>query len=142
MIGRRRLLGAGMMAGVLGTVPAGDAEAGGLQRPARDDEELERVRRAVEEVRDAIRQERQFVELSAVRNAQQTFLRTNGKLPDFLEVGMDIWFGLHDWHVRWQQPLAIGRDIAGRYTIKVMDTTIILRPEAAGNFVGIPYDNR
>jgi hypothetical protein len=146
MIGRRRLLGASVMAGVLGTTAAGDAEAGNVQqRSARDDEELGRVRRAIEEVRDAIREERrarEFVELGAVRRAQQAFLSANGKLPDFIEVGMDVWFGVHDWHIRWQQPLAIGRDLSGRYTIKLMETTVILRADAPASFMGIAFDNR
>jgi hypothetical protein len=144
MIGRRRMLGAGMIAGMVGSVGGRDAEAAPLeQRPSRDDDqEMGLVRRAVEEVRDAILRERQFVELTAVRNAQQMFLRTNGKLPDMIEVGMDVWFGVHDWHVRWQQPLVAGRDAGGRYIIKLMDTTVVLRPETPATFVGIPFDNR
>ena len=137
MIGRRRMLGTGAL-GLAGALTAAtDADAG--QRP---DVDLERVVRAIGELRDALREQRAFGEIGAVRTAQQTFMRTNGKLPDYVEVGMDVWFAVHDWHVRWQLPPAIGRDPAGRYTIRLMETTVILRLDAQPGFVGIPYDNR
>jgi len=138
MIGRRRLLGTGVAAGVLGAIGAApDAEAG--QR--NNDQDFERLARSVDEVRDALRQQRQFGEITAVRDQQKLFLRGNGKLPDFIEVGLDLWFAIYDWHIRWQQPIVMGRDPNGRYTIKLIETTIILRTETQGNFVGLPYDN-
>jgi hypothetical protein len=57
-------------------------------------------------------------------------------------VGGDVWFAVHDWHVRWQQPLTVGRDPLGRYTIVLNQTAVIMRPDSLANFVGIPYDNK
>ena len=85
---------------------------------------------------------RQFNEIAPIRAAQKTYMRSNGKLPDFIEVGSDVWFQVYDWHVRWQHPLEQGRDAQGRLTMAMNNTLIILRPDALGNFVGLPYDAR
>jgi hypothetical protein len=69
------------------------------------------------------------------------FLAANGKFPDCIEVGADVWWALHDWHVRWQQPITLGRDPIGRYTILLMQTIVIMRPESK-NAIGVPYDNK
>jgi hypothetical protein len=82
------------------------------------------------------------VELALVREAQKTFLRANGKMPDLIEVGWDMWFAAYDWHVRWQQPVNVGRDPTGRYTLLLFQTLLILRPEMPGGYVGVPYDNK
>ena len=142
MIGRRRLLGAGLAAGVAAAISEapGHAAAPAAAALQRGDPDTERVARVLEQIRDTLRAERLFDELAAIRTAQQTYLRSNGKLPDFIEVGMGVWFGVYDWHVRWQQPAVVGRDASNRYTIRVLETAVILRPEAVDNFVGIPYD--
>jgi hypothetical protein len=49
---------------------------------------------------------------------------------------------VHDWHIRYDQPLVLGRTGDGRYTIKLLETTVILRAEAAPGFIGLPFDNR
>lgn len=98
--------------------------------------------RAVEQIRNELQVHRSFTELDAVREAQKLFLKTSGKFPDFIDVGMDVWYRAYDWHLKWQQPLQIGRDASGRYTMTVMTTTLIMRPDALPNFVSIPYDNK
>jgi hypothetical protein len=101
---------------------------------------VEEVARAVDRLTAEIHGRRVFPELDAVREAQKTFLRTTGKFPDFIDVGMNVWYALYDWHVRWQQPITIGRDASGRYTLSVTQTTIVMRPEQAPGFIGPPYD--
>ena len=49
---------------------------------------------------------------------------------------------MHDWHIRWQQPLTIGRDTNGRYTLLLMQTVVILRTDAQPTYIGLPYDQR
>jgi hypothetical protein len=83
-----------------------------------------------------------FPELDAVREAQKTYLRTTGKFPDFIEVGTNVWHAIYDWHVRFRQPITIGRDSAGRYTLPVTHTTVVLRPEQTPAFIGPPYDSK
>jgi len=48
----------------------------------------------------------------------------------------------YDWHMRLQQPLVLGRDANGRYTMMLGFTALVLRQDAVANFIGIPYDNR
>jgi hypothetical protein len=135
MASRRDVLGSGLMGSVVGAF-AGDAQ------PSGGDPDLAPVVRALNELRDAVRGQRTFSEIAALREAQMVFLRQNSKLPDFIDVGAGHWFAAYDWHIRWQQPLNIGRDAAGRLTLLLLSTQLVLRPEADRNFMSLPYENR
>jgi hypothetical protein len=148
MFSRRRLMGSGILASVasaLAVLPA-ESAAGGAQtaRAAREtaDADGERVAAALDRLRDELRDERAFTEIGAIREAQKTFLRQNGKMPDFIDVGSDLWFAAHDWHVRWQQPITIARDPMGRTTLALLQTALVLRPDSAPNYLSLPYDAR
>src|SRR4051795_9803227 len=145
MIPRRGVLGGAVLA-ALGIAAGGDAAepppatATGGQPPPERAAEL--IADALVQLRKELQTERQFTELEAIREVQKQFLRANAKFPDFIEVGTDLWFAVHDWHVRWQQPLTLGRDPLGRYTILLNATTVIMRTDSAGNFLGQGYDNK
>jgi hypothetical protein len=62
------------------------------------------------------------------------------KYPDFLEIGLDVWDNVYDWHVTYQQPLNVNRLADGRYAMAFMFTTLLLRPEQSPDFVGYPFD--
>jgi hypothetical protein len=136
MIPRRDLLGSGLVGGVLGAFAGPEAQRAG------DTMDTTQIVRALNDLRSEVRNQRQFGEIAAVREAQVTFLRSNGKLPDFIDVGTDIWFAVHDWHVRWQQPLNITRDASGRLTLLLLSTLLILRTEVQGSYMSLPYDTR
>ena len=139
MIPRRDLLAAGVLGGLLG----GGTTAGAQQQQQHSyEEELRAVAEAIERVRSELGAQRAFGEIEGIREAQKGFLRANSKLPDFIDVGIDVWFDAYDWLVRWQQPLVIGRDSVGRYTLVLLQTTVILRPELASRAIGLPYDSR
>ena len=137
---RRDLLSGGTLGALLGSavVPSSAAQASGQA----SDRAIDRVAEAVGELRAELRDQRQFTEIAPIRAAQKTYLRSNGKLPDFMEVGSDVWFQVYDWHVRWQHPLEQGRDAQGRLTLAMNGTLVILRADALANFVGLPYDAR
>src|SRR5262249_1351684 len=97
---------------------------------------------ALNGLRTAIEGPQSFAEIKPIRDRQVDFLRAAGKLPDFIEFGSDVWFGGHHWHVRHLQPIALGRDPSGHYTIALLQTQVVLRPENQPAFIGIPYDNR
>jgi hypothetical protein len=145
MIPRRGVLGSaalaalGIVAGGTKTELSADGAAVDQQLPERS---VERIAEAIAELRVELRTQRQFTELDAIRDVQKQFLRANAKFPDFIEVGLDLWFAVHDWHVRWRQPLTIGRDGLGRYTILLNATTVIMRTDSAGNYLGQGYDNK
>ena len=140
MIPRRRFIGgSATLAGALGTLATADVEVDAAS-PQRVDPDLRPVVDALDRLRDELRQQRGFAEILPVRDAQRVFLRANGKLPDFIEVGADVWLAIHDWHVRWQQPLQLGRDVSGRHTVLLLQTVVILRPDVPVTFMGLPYD--
>ena len=81
-------------------------------------------------------------ELARIRDQQHTFLKANQKFPDFIEVGLSVWEGVVDWHVRHQQSFSMSRSAEGRYLMAIGFTTLILRPELADNYVGPGMDAR
>jgi hypothetical protein len=141
MISRRRVLGSGLLGGVLG-LAAGDRTEAAPAAQQISERAVERIADAIAQLRTELQVQRQFTELTPIRDVQKVFLRANGKFPDYIEVGSDIWFGVHDWHIRWQQPLTLGRDGLGRYTLMLNQTLLILRSDVLANFISQPYDNR
>ena len=124
-------------------ITAADANALSTEAAAdASDRATEEVAKAVRAIHDEISRQNSFWEIATVRDAIRTFLRTNGKFPDFIEVGTEIWQQAYDWHVRFQQPVMVGRSAEGRYTITLMATTVIMRPDLAQSYIGPPYDSR
>src|SRR5262245_51648105 len=131
MVERRHLLGGGLLGGLLGAVGHDTVEA--AQSSGSNHEEAQIVAKAIDSLRqelsrqrDELVRQRVFTELAPIRELQLRYLVGNGKFPDFIEVGADLWFQVHDWHVRWNQPLNIGRDIQNRPTLTLMQTTLVL----------------
>jgi len=140
MIDRRELLTLG---GVLGALaPAGSPDEG-VATGQGNERQLEHIAMAIESITTRLAQSQSFGEIVGVRARQFEFLRGNGKFPDFIDVGTDVWTGIYDWHVRMQQPITLSRDsVTGRYTMMFALTAIVLRQDALPGFIGIPYDVR
>ena len=122
MVNRRSVITGTLLGGAVSALAP--AEAAGseaaAQVPDRLMEDLARavredVARAVRSVRDEIERQSTFWEIAAVRDQQRTHLRANGKFPDFIEVGTDVWQQVYDWHVPIQQPIALGRTAEALY---------------------------
>ena len=141
MILRRQALQALLLGSVAPGATTGAETGQAAPRGSRDDDEnVTRIVAALHGIREEIAQTRAFVEIAAIREVQKTFLRANGRFPGCIEVGADVWFAVQEWHVRWQQPMSIGRDVLGRYTILLSGTIVVMRPELSGAFIGVPYD--
>lgn len=135
---RRHLVSGGLAAGMAAALGAAPARA--AQRQGDDDA---RTAAAVDQLRDVIdRAFRVSPELSRIREQQRVFLKANHKFPDFIEIGIAVWEAVWDWHVRHQRPVDVLRTAEGRYTMKVMETTLVLRAEQADNYVGFGFDAR
>ena len=101
---------------------------------------------AIDRFRDAF--ERQFEQVysakwkgvSRVRQQQRTWLMATRKYPDFLEIGLDVWDNIYDWHVAYQQPLNVSRLTDGRYAMLFSFTTLLLRPDQSPDYVGYAFD--
>ncbi len=144
-IDRRQALGMGGLLAVLAPVGAADRAADdsgaalGQQFTAQNAQDIVN---ALKDIRAAVAAGPSFVEIQAVRSKQLEFLKAQSKFPDFIDVGSDVWYAVHDWHIRVQQPLVFGRDVSGRYTLMLGFTALVLRPEAVTTFISTPYDNR
>jgi len=140
MIARRELLTFG---GLLGIVPSPDTgEGAAVAAGQMTDRQVQTIADAINGVKKLVEQQQSFAEVGEVRKAQYSYLRANGKFPDFIDVGIDVWQGVYDWHIRLQQPLVLGRDSTARYTMMLGFTALVLRPDFVTTVIGIPYDQR
>jgi hypothetical protein len=78
--------------------------------------------------------------VTRVRQQQRTWLLATRKYPDFLEIGLDVWDNVYDWHVAYQQALNVQRLTDGRYGMAFMFTALLLRSDLNPDFVGYPFD--
>ena len=144
---QRRAVITGTLLGSALTALTEPVEAAGAQSTAQERQAqnrlIEEISTAVRSVRDELERQHSFLEIAAIREPLRTFLRANGKFPDFIEVGSDVWQQVYDWHVHFQQPIVLGRTAAeGRYTILLLATNIVMRPDMAPGFIGVPFDSR
>lgn len=137
MVDRRTVLAGTLVGGVSALGQSSE----GIAAQA-SDRIVEEVARAVNAMREELRHQYEFWEIEPIRDQIRPFLRANGKFPDYVEVGIDTWYRVHDWHVRFQQPLTLGRTPEGRYTILLQGTNVVLRTDMPPSFVGVPYDVR
>ena len=80
-------------------------------------------------------------EVAQLRRHQRAFLKSSRKFPNFIEVGIDARERVHDWQLETRQAVGIARQPDGRYTLAFGPTTLLLKPDAADDFIGYPYDN-
>ena len=133
----RRALVGGSLLGMTALLGGVNAEAA-QEKPDID------TARAVDELRALFERalEKPFAELAEIRRQQRLHLKASHKFPDFIEVGINVWERLLDWHVRHRLPLDVARRDDGRYTMTFMFTTLVLRPDQADGYVGFGYDAR
>ena len=138
MLARRRMLGTTLFGGFLGaTMPVSDQNAQTSDRQMMD------IVNALKDIRSAIEvRQGPFTEIAGIRQKQVDYLKATNKFPDFIDVGLDVWFAVHDWHIKHLQQLVLGRDGSGRYTITLMSTQLVMRPDLVPTFISAPYDNR
>lgn len=142
MVKRRDVIGGGLAAGLAALF--GDDAAQGAQTMQRtvpgDDDAM--AAKAVDALRVMLEHQHESQEIMRIRSQQRTFLKANQKFPDFIDVGIEVWERLHDWHIKNRQPLTIVRTNDGHYGMPFMATTLILRHEQAENYISWGYDVR
>jgi hypothetical protein len=142
MVSRRELITAGV-AGTFTVAPSADALPLGEEQQA-DREGQREIARQIQNVEGVLRNAYLTSSLAhgvvaKLRGEMEQFLRANSKFPDFIEIGVAVFFELYDWHVKNQQQLTVTR-LGDRYAMQFMFTSLILRPEQDRNYVGIPFD--
>ena len=144
MVERRAVMGSGLIAG-LSAAFMGEPAAAAAAAVASDDSL--QISGSIDQLRKTV--EGQFDQsysslwrgVARFRQQQRTWIRSTMKYPDFIEIGIDVWENLYDWHVTHQQPISMGRAADGHYTMTFMFTTLLLRPEQAPDYVGFPFDS-
>lgn len=142
MVERRQLVGGGIVAGL--TALMGESSVSAAAAPSEDSLQISG---SIDQLRKTF--EGQFEQTYAslwrgvarIRQQQRTWMKSTMKFPDFIEVGIDVWDNLYDWHVAHQQPVSMGRASDGHYTMTFMFTTLVLRPEQTPDYVGFPFDS-
>ena len=137
---RRAVVGGSLLAGLSSLMAPAGAEA------AAAGADLEGVSDSIDQLRNTV--ERQFANVytnrwqgvARIREQQHTWMKSTQKYPDFIEIGIDIWDNIYDWHVVHQQPVNMTRMSDGRYSMVFMFTTLLLRPDQAADFVGYSFD--
>jgi hypothetical protein len=132
MVSRREVITGGIV-GSLAKAPEAHAEA--VQQ---DREMLKEIKGSIDGVQGSL--DRAFNTLSLSAGPIEQFLRSNGKFPDFCEVGARVFYDVYDWHIRNRQQLVVLRQADNRYTIQFMFTTLILKYENQIDFIGYPFD--
>ena|SRR4051812_46425865 len=141
MIDRRELLTLGGMLGGLGAAGVnGDAAVAGIGEMS--DRSAQDIVTALKTITTAMYAAQSFDVINPIRTRQNDFLKATNKFPDYIDISVDVWTAVWDWHIRMQQPLVLGRDLAGHYTMVLGFTQLVLRPDVAPGFISTPYDNR
>ena len=141
MLSRRELLSASV-AGTLVPEPTAGAEPE-AQSAAEREAQLEIARR-ISSVEGAIRGLNPISlsqgPVAKIRDQMERHLRSAGKFPDFIEIGIGIFFDMYDWHVKHRQQVVAVRQTDGRYHMQFMFTVLVLRYDYDSSFIGTPYD--
>ena len=141
MMNRRDMLATGL----LGTLaPSGSGE---MQNTGETilREGLSKLDTSVDEFRGSVDQglrgnSMNFGGVSSVKIELQRYLKSYGKFPEYLDIGVSIFFDIYDWHVRSQQQIQISRLADQRMAIQFMFTQLVLRWENAEGYVGTAYE--
>ena len=115
---RRAVVGGSLLAGLSTLMSAHDAEAAAAAAGS----DLEGVSYSIDQLRKTV--ERQFANVyttkwhgvARIREQQHLWMKSTQKYPDFIEIGIDVWDNIYDWHVVHQQPINMTRLTDGRYT--------------------------
>jgi len=142
MVSRREVLSTGIVGG-LGAAMAPGAEP---SPQGSENEALGRIAEYIKAVELELQNHRRTSrnhESDAViklRDAMRPHLRAARRFPAYFEVGWGVWMDVYDWHVGTNQPLAVSQLADGRYTLRLMQTTLVLRADVEDNYISAPYD--
>ena len=134
MVNRREML-AGALAGAAGAGLPGSAAG------AQDDARVESLLKDIRDLLEAGLTPQYGPDLAQLRLAQHSHHRATGSFPRFIDVGNDVWDHAYDWHVANRRPVEITR-VGDRYQMQFLYTTLVLRPDATGSYIGSPTDVR
>lgn len=130
----RRHLVLGAMAAAGATAAEAEAEAARLAVSQTNDAGA--TLSVLRDMADQLRVEGDPPALSQIRTSQRSFLRANQRYPEYIEVGVEVWEQMYDWHVHTGQALQIGVLGDGRYGMATLQSTLVLHIGASPPYVG------
>jgi hypothetical protein len=141
MMNRRDMLAAGLLGGL---APSGEGEVQN-QSDVIMREGLKGVENSVDQFKNSVEQglrgnSMSYGGVGEVRKEIQRYLKSSGRFPEYLDIGVSIFYDIYDWHVRYQQQIQITRLADQRMVIQFMFTQLVLRWENAENYIGQAYD--
>jgi hypothetical protein len=136
MFSRRDLI-TGSVFGSMAAEPALLAQRGSVSVNADD------IDQRLSDIRDALRAFGRVslsAEIVQIRDRQRSHFKINQRFPNQIDIGLQVWERLYDWHLENHLPLAVARRDDGHMEMQVMMTTLVLRSDVGENFIGTPYD--
>lgn len=149
MVARRKMIAGGLVAGLVGAVMPpnadGDAAAGAAAAagaPIAGDDNTAIFQKIYDELvlHRPTCGALSCASLEAIRRQQHTFLKANGRYPEYIDVGLGPWEDVYGWHIKYQVPVKIGLRADGFYSMPFYLTTLLLKPNMQGDYVGPAYD--
>lgn len=134
MMSRRKLLAGGLVLAAVETPVNAAAAAGGQGEAV-----LEEILREVRGIHVAV-ESQGAAAVAKIRESRRAFLKNTAKFPEFVDVGVNVFEATIDWLMSLQQPVAVTRLPDGRYTVPLLGTTVVLRPDYPDDHVGQGYD--
>ena len=141
MISRREVV----TAGVLGTLAGASAPAEAMDQDTPESRALaagfKNLKDSVDSLKRSLDENSMSIGLLGnVRTKLEQFLRSNGRFPNYCDIGTAVFYDVYDWHVKHQQQIQIMRLADDRMAIQFMFTQLILRWENVQTYVSEPYD--
>ena len=141
MISRREVMSAGMLGTLATANPSALAEIQSDVQALKDG--FSKVEDALKDLRsatDALRgNSMNSGGVGDVKAKIALFAKQSGRFPEFLDIGVGVFYDVYDWHVRHNQQITISRIADNRIMIMFMFTQLIVRWENDMGYVGVPY---
>lgn len=142
MISRREVVTAGVLGTLASTAPA---DAAALQSDVQALKEgFKNLEDALESLKNSTDQglrgnSMNFGNVGQVRATIEKYAKASGKFPEYLDIGLGVFYDVYDWHIRHNQQVQVARINDQRIMILFMFTQLVVRWENDSNYVGVPY---
>ena len=133
MLSRRELL-----AGGGGAMHMQARNAAAAQRDVDNGAELSGIR----DVLNSIRRQHAVAtdDVNELRIRQRNFFRLNQRFPECIDIGIQVWERMQDWHIAHFRPLTIQRAGDGHWQMDFIMSVLVLKHELPDTYISNGYD--
>jgi hypothetical protein len=145
MISRREVVTAGVLGTLSNAAMAAPAEGQSSQGDPGVVPQLSQIQKVLSNINSSLDSGLRGPSLNGgfigeIRERFTIHLRSSGKFPDLMEIGIGPFYDVYEWHVRHGQQIQIIRIAEQRFAIQFMFTQLIVRWEQDPRYLGQPYD--